>query len=188
MRNPPLVQHTQALADYLPNGKMFEAKNIKDSNFRDLLRGLAGEMFNAQGYLCTLENEYFPDLTTLFIVEWERALAIPDGCFLGPANPDGIQGRRRDVVVKLAALGVQTLLDFEALADTFGVDVNIQTGYDGGFFFPADFPMVFITSEVDSRYTVIVRFINASPLQDLVQCLFEQLIPDNCQLIVMPPL
>ena len=184
--NPSRERHTQALADYLPNGRMFEAKNVKDSNFRQLLRGIAGELFNAQGYIITFGQEYFPDLTTLFIAEWEQALGIPDDCFLGPNNPDGITGRRRDILVKLAALGVQTLADFENLASVFGVDVEIQPGDEGGFFFPASFPMAFISSSVDSRYIIIVKFLNVSPLQDLVECLFENLIPSNCQLVVLP--
>ena len=69
-----LNEHARSLADYLPNGRLFEAKNINDSNFRQLLLGLSGELFTAEGYLITLENEYIPDQTTLFLDEWEQAI------------------------------------------------------------------------------------------------------------------
>ncbi len=183
MLNPDLEKHTFALSSYLPNGKMFEAKNIRGSNLRQLLRGLSGELFRAQGYLVTLEDEYFPDATTLFLDEWERALGIPDSCFSGTGTADE---RRRDIVTKLSALGIQTVEDFEALAVVFGVTAVVLAGKDSAVSF---------ATEREARYTIVValtlpeRFPYTFPftfgdnLTALLECLFLKLKPANCQVI-----
>lgn len=144
--NPPRAQHTQALSDYMPGGKLFEAKNINDSNFRQLLRGLSGELFTAQGYLVTLEQEYFPSRTRLFIEEWESALGIPDECFPGTESLDN---RRRDVVVKLASLGIQTANDFVVLAAIYGNIVTVTPLSD-------ESPLPAGIRDVDARYIFVV--------------------------------
>ena len=73
-----LSNHADALSDFLPNGPLFEAKKIGDSNLRNLLEGFSGELVTAEGYVKTFDDEYSPLTTVLFIEEWERALGIPD--------------------------------------------------------------------------------------------------------------
>ena len=185
--------HAQSLANYLPNGILFEAKNINNSNFRQLLRGLAGELFTAQGYITEFENEYFPDRTNLFLSEWESALAIPDDCFTGAGSNDD---RRRDILVKLSMLGVQTIDDFEGIAEVYGVTLTVQPGIEVASF-PMSFPVIFFNTPSDSRYTIVVNFplptggffiydfpINfGDATQSILKCLFQKLRPANCQVI-----
>lgn len=182
---------TQSLAMYMPSGRLFEAKTVQDSNFRQLLRGLSGELFTAQGYLTTLEQEYLPDQTTLFLNEWEQALGIPDACFSGEGT---IIERRRDIIVKLSSLGVQTANDFEALALVYGVVVEVTALSEEALppypvpFNPVSFP--------EARYTIIVSGDdiagNVPPYavpfdldvgETILQCLFEKLAPENCKVI-----
>lgn len=179
------IQHADSLAKYMPNGILFEAKNIDDSNFRQLLLGLAGELFTAEGYLITLQEEYLPDQTVLFLDEWEQALGIPDSCFSGTGT---LNERRRDIVVKLSSLGVQTILDFEALAALFSVSVTILAGND-----PAVSPA--ITPIRDARNTIVVEFIPpfvfpytfpinfGSQEISILECLFEKLKPSTSQVL-----
>lgn len=177
--------HANALAAYLSDGRLFEAKNIGDSNFRQLIRGLAGELFTAQGYLTTLENEYIPDAANgdLFLSEWEQALAIPDGCFTGTGS---VEDRWISVLTKLAALGVQTVEDFEELAVTFGVAITVLPGVDSGLSFDNDptgrFTVV-VNVELPERftYTFPITFGNAAIV--LLECIFAKLVPGNCQVI-----
>ncbi len=180
-------EHTNSIAAYLPGGRLFEGATIQDTNFRKMLKGFADELITAEGYLKSYQDEYDINETTLFIDEWESSVGIPDACFLGPANVDGITGRRRDVLVKLASLGVQTTTDFENLAAIFGVNVQITSGSESGFFFPAAFPAPFFGSQQTARFAVVVKFISASALIDLVECLFSLLVPANCVLVVIPP-
>jgi len=186
--------HADALADYMPNGKLFEAKKINNSNFRQLLVGIASELFNAEGYLVTLDKEYLPDETVLFIEEWESAVGIPDDCFKISGTTDE---RRKNILIKLASLGVQTSDDFESLGDIFGVDVTVNAGIDVGSTFPMTFPFTFFDSATDARFTIVVDFtVDASsrfPLTfpftfgseeiSILECLFNKLKPANCNII-----
>lgn len=186
-----IEDHADALADYMPNGRLFEAKKIGSSNYRQLLKGIAGELFTAEGYLISLNDEYLPDQTTLFLSEWESALGIPDDCFpVSVSNDD----RRRNILVKLAALGVQTANDFESLGDIFGITVQVFTGEEVASF-PMSFPLIFFNTPSDSRFTIIIDFplpdsgffiynfpiIFGESSQFILKCLFRKLAPANCQ-------
>lgn len=188
-----LENHTQALADYLPNGKMFEAKNIYDSEFRKLLRGFAGELFSADGYLREFEQEYYPATTSLFLDEWESALHVyEDGCFV---QTNDLIKRRRNILIKLAMLGIQTIADFKAVADLFGIAVTINSGRDE-ITFPLTFPVVLFSTLPHARFTIVVRFSvessNKFPLMFpfifgneeifMLECLYRKARPGNCNL------
>lgn len=183
--------HATALADYLPDGPLFEAKNIGDSNFRKLLLGFAGELFTAEGYLKTLEEEYNPLNTTLFIEEWERAVGIPDQCFV---VADTVDERRTNVLTKLSALGVQTEQDFVDLAALLGITVTVSQLSDE-ILPPYSVPFTPYSSTY-ARYVIIVTGIDitsAFPPYDvpfsleagktLLECLFNKVKPDNCKVI-----
>lgn len=186
-----LEDYTDSLADYLPGGILFASKSVQDSNFRKLLRGFAGEIFRANGYL--REYDILPDETEKFLSEWESTLGIPDCCFAGDGTLDE---RRRDILVKLASLGVQTEQDFVELALIFGVTVDIITGTEAGLF-PYTFPILFFDNEKAARFTMIVDFTvqasNRFPLTfpipfgddsiSLIECLFRKVVPANVKLI-----
>ena len=74
--------YTDSLAEYMPGGELFAAKSVYDSNFRKLLRGMAGELFRANGLLREYNDQIIPDRTEKFIDEWEKAVGIPDHCFI----------------------------------------------------------------------------------------------------------
>lgn len=187
-------EHADSLADYLPGGRLFESARAFDSNFRKLLLGLSGELFTAEGYLKTISNEYDINTTNLFIEEWESALGIPDDCFLGNGT---LNERRRDVLVKLASLGVQTAEDFEGLGSIFGVTVTVHAGIDFSSIFPATFPFIFFDSAKDARFTIIVDFTVQEPSRftltfpfvfgskeiAILECLFNKLKSANCDII-----
>lgn len=184
-------EHTRSLAAYLSNGKLFEAKNIDGSNLNQLLRGIASELRISEGYLITLEKEYFPDRTTLFVKEWEQALQIPDDCFPGNGS---LEERRMHVLIKLASLGVQTAEDFIDLALLFGKIVNVFSLSVEAFppypvpFTPISLPegrfVVVVTGEdiVTNVPPYDVPFIPASG-ESTMECLFKKLKPENCTLI-----
>lgn len=188
-----LEQYTNSLADYLPGGCLFASAHVSDSNFRKLLRGMAGELFRANGLLIEYSEQIIPDQTTKFIAEWESALGIPDDCFKGTGT---LNERRRDILTKLAALGVQTAQDFVDLATIFGVTVTVNSGTDE-ITFPLVFPVVMFTTVKEARFTIVVRFTvqaaNRFPLVfpfifgsgeiSILECLFTKLKPANCDII-----
>ena len=186
-------QHTDSLADYMPGGPLFEAKRIGDSNFRKLLRGFASELFTAEGYLRSFDSEYSPLNTTLFLEEWEQALGIPDTCFAGDGT---VTERRRDVLIKLASLGVQTADDLVQLAALFGITATVRAGRAFSVF-PLEFPVLLFNTEKEARFTLVVDFpvteASKFPLTfpfvfgdetiGVVECLFNKLKPANCNII-----
>ena len=181
-----LDAHADALGDFLPNGPLFEAKRIQDSNFRALLRGFAGELFTAEGYIKTFDDEYSPLTTVLFIEEWERALGIPDTCFRADGD---IDERRQHILTKLAALGIQTQADYVALGLIFGKVITVEALDEMA---APPIPVVF----PDARYIIVVtgaELLSGFPPYDVpftpnssestLQCLFNHLIPSNCKVI-----
>lgn len=176
-------EQADALASYLPNDETFFAKRIAGTNLRNLLISFAQQFKNTEELLNLFTNELSPNEANYLITEWESAVGIPDDCFSGDGT---LAERQRDVLVKLASLAAQTSDDLIAIADIFGVDVEITAGSDFDLFFPAPFPIIFIGSIEESRFVVLVKFLTPSPLTSLVECLFSKLIPANCVLTVIP--
>lgn len=188
-----IEQYTNSLADYLPGGCLFASAHVQNSNFRKLLLGMSGELFRSNGLLKEYSEQIIPDQTVKFIEEWESALGIPDDCFSGTGT---LTERRRDILTKLAALGIQTAQDFVDLAATFGVTVTVNSGVDE-ITFPLVFPVVMFTTVKEARFTIVVRFTvqaaNRFPLVfpitfgsgeiAILECLFTRLKPANCNII-----
>jgi len=188
-----LEQFTNRLARYMPNDCTFASKGVNDTTFRNLLKGLAGEQFRANGLLKEYCEQILPDETVKFISEWESTVGIPDNCFDGTGT---LEERRRDVLVKLASSGIQTKQDFIDLAALFGITVTIQTGIEN-ITFPLTLPFVIFDTNKDARFTIIVFFSGVEsetfPLTlpftlgtketGILECLFTNLKPANCQVI-----
>ena len=186
-----LEEHTQRLADYLPGGKLFQKKGDAASNLHKLIKGLAFELFTADGYLADYQNDIAPSVTEFFIEEWESALGIPDSCFHGAGT---LIERRRDVVLKLASLGLQTADDFVALGAVLGLTITVTSAVPYSIF-PMTFPIL-LYSATEARFVVVVTFTTSPagvfPLTfpfvfgdaavPLLECLFRRLIPANCDL------
>jgi len=186
-------EQAQALADFLPNGCLFEAKNRRDSLYRQFLRGLGAANFEPEAFLRFFSAEIDLNTTTALLEEWEATVGIPDDCF--STNTD-IETRRQQVLIKLAALGVQTEEDFENLAALYGVTIEIQQGTDVSTF-PLIFPSIFFGSSKEARFSIVVLYEVALtdtftytfpiPFGDaaipILECLFDKLAPANVQVI-----
>lgn len=190
-----LRRQTEVLAGYLPQGRAFGAKMIPGTVTRDLLEGLAQELIRSTDLVRTFRDEILSDDTVLLLPDWERALGIPDDCFTGTGTTEE---RRRDVLAKLASLGVQTAADFVKLAALFGVTAVIVAGSVHGVF-PYTFPMVFFPDDRAARHTILVDLSAptfeaftytfpltlGSPVQGIVECLFRKVKPANVDLLFM---
>lgn len=191
-----IEEYTDSLAGYLPDDPLFLAKKKNGTNLRSLLRGMAWELFRVNGSLSAYASDVIPDETERFIDEWERVVGIPDGCFSGAGT---LEERRRDVLIKLAALGVQTAEDFVGLAAKLGVVVDVVPGSDSGVF-PLGFPVLVFGTAEDARFTLVVSIESPLPLDSsfpysfpipfgtkavgTMRCMFQRLKPANCNLII----
>lgn len=189
----PIVERlTNTLAYYLPTGRAWGAKNCEGTVVRSLLKGLAQELLRMEDAIQEFRDEILPDETVLFIDEWESALGIPDECFPGTGS---IDERRRDVLVKLVALGVQTAGDFQTLANLMGVGLQMSNGAD--HYLHGKLPFIAFGSDKESRFTIVVDFDLTLPASFTytfpivfgevtlaqIQCLFEKLKPANTSIL-----
>lgn len=170
---------------YVPGGKLFDAKNKPSKNLHLFLKGIAEEGVRVNSLVDTYNAEFYPDETTDFLNEWEQALGIPDDCFVVVGTSD--VDRRRNILVKLAGLNVQTSADFEATAALFGISATVVGGKDASV-------SPVITPDRRARNTVVVRFTSpdvfpytfpivfGSDEITILQCVFEKAIPANCDL------
>lgn len=193
IKKQTLENVTNSLAQYLPDGFLWESKCIDGTNLRALLKGLSGVLLDAECFLKIYSSEFIPLNTIVFIEDWERALAIPDGCFLAMGTNEE---RRMDILIKLAGMGVQTENDFLVLATTLGVDITIERGAELSPF-PITFPIVFFQDPQEAFFTIVVTF-NATtggfftynfafPFGDVqkhkLECLFRKIIPANYKIV-----
>jgi uncharacterized protein YmfQ (DUF2313 family) len=187
-----LEQHAQALANFLPSGRLFTAKNVRDSVYRMLLRGLAHTEQDAESLLVTFSKELDISTTTAFLEPWERTVGIPDECF---DTNTTLEIRRQQVLIKLAALGVQTEQDFIDLAAMYGVEITIASGIEHNAF-TLTFPIVFFDTAKQARFTMLVFYeidqaytfpytfpiIFSGREIPVIECLFRKLVPANVDL------
>ncbi len=154
-------ENIQALANLLPTGKAWTAKNITGTNLRNTLKALSIEIARSQSTLESLCDGYIPNFTTSFIEEWENELGIPDDCF---SNTGTDAERRRNIIIKLAHMNLQTSQDYLNLADLLGLTIAI-TPISEKAKFTVTFPEVLGTYESQNfQYTFpIIMVEDANP-------------------------
>lgn len=89
----------------------------------DLLLALADEWarLDARGIALTVDVN--PATTIEMLPDWERVAGLPDTC--GGAQTETLQGRRADIVGRLAATGGQSRAYFIAVAAAIGYSITI---------------------------------------------------------------
>lgn len=175
-------ENTDVYADYLPGGRLFCAKYIKDSNLRKLLYALAGEITRVQLKVEELSDEYYIITTTNLITEWEKALGIPDSCL---TNTGTIEERRIQIQAKLALMNLNTKQDFIDLAALFGFTIDIIPGEENNSVFPFTFPVTLFADEKHARFTMIVIFIGVPQPTSVFPLTFPVTFSDNKEKFLM---
>ena len=191
--NHTASQHAKSIADYLPNGNIFQAKNTVGSNLRALLLGWAQEMVRDESTITEIARQYDIPQTVDLITEWESAVGIPDDCFTGK---ESLEERRRNVIIKLG-VALLTEQDYIDLGLLIGVEVIIRHIQECTTF-PLPFLMPFCVEAPFERCTMIIQLptivddclfpvsfpmcFSAGP-KSLIECLFRKLSPANVVLI-----
>lgn len=148
------------LAQHLPSGAAWEAKNRPDSNFYKILRGLVRELARIEAQIQEVADEFDVTKTTNLIDEWESSVGIPDTCF---SNSLTLEERRTNVLLKIGRLnGTVTNQDFVDVAEILGFDVQVQPGSSYALF-PLNFPVPLFGSATEARFTLRVQVNNAPP-------------------------
>lgn len=187
----------QSLANYMPGGRLFEAKNITDSNMRKLLGSLAFTILQLELDMQKLADEMDIQRTNFLIEEWEKVVGIPDTCFR-PTPSTPIDMRRKWVIVKLTLMNTTTADDWIYLAAYLGVTIEIRYGVEYSEF-PLAVPFVLASGLLASRYTMVIIVENVIAYGDmfplpvpftigtnstqLLQCIFSKIKPADVRLV-----
>ena len=75
------TEEAEILSNYLPSGKVWQAKTIEGSNLNGLINGLGYEFKNIQEKVDYLKKELSILTTEDMIAEWEKAYGIPNEWF-----------------------------------------------------------------------------------------------------------
>ena len=174
---------TQSLANLMPNGKAFEAKNISESKMRALLLGLSQETRRATASIYSLAANFIPNLSDSYIEIWEKFLGIPDDCI--PINQTEEQ-RRLHIIIKLAYLNLYSIDDYYKLAKLLGVEI---VSYNNSTFGSIT---ITILNQPDSKFPLLFdpsieltygAFVFGSSRQGIFQCLVQKYKPAHVEVI-----
>mgnify|MGYP003636960492 CR=1 FL=1 len=152
-----LEQHQQALAQYLPNDRLFAAKNIKGKNFYKLLTGLSGELQRVDAIFQSVWDgtNILTTQDVNYIKLWEGFVGIPNSVFTETSSLT-LEDRRNNILIKLRSLGVLTAQDFIDLAALLGVVITITPGIEVAYP-PYTPPFVPMKNSKAARFTWIIQ-------------------------------
>lgn len=181
---PSLLLTTGQLAEHLPQGRAWASKNIPTSTLHKLIRSLAASFNRVQQQIELLSKEFNIPLTNDLLPAWEQSVGLPDDCQgIGQA----LEERRENVISRLRRLPIVTKADFEALGEELsGEPVTVVAGTD------IDSPL-----NRHSRFKLFVQFPNqiqgftydfevpfGNFRSDIVQCVFEKIVPANVIVVI----
>jgi uncharacterized protein YmfQ (DUF2313 family) len=151
------LNNVQSFIDLLPVNKRFWSSTAlrDDTILRQLLLSISVEMARFQQLEYEIAANYIPNFTNSIIEEWEQMLGIPDDCFEVVGQSDDI--RRRNIIIKLAYMNLQTPQDYYNLAEILGLDIQISYATDDDVF-PFTFPFIF----TDDYEAYFIWYINIS--------------------------
>jgi len=188
-----ITEQTNSLAQFLPEGKVFDARNEPTATLRKFLEGLSGELKRVYDGMNDLSEDYDINFTTELISNWESAVGIPDDCFPGTGD---LEERRTHVLIKFAKMNVQTSEEFVSVIEELGFTVILQPGADVGIF-PMIFPTEFFKDPQQARFTLVVNLDSnnavfplpfpvefASNVNNIVICLLNVIKPANVDLLL----
>ena len=189
-------EHTQALANLLPGGRVFGSKNLPNSNLRDLIRVFAPEMARFESQFLELSKEHNINNADVYLPLWEEAMGIPDNCFPGTGT---IEERRQHVILKLACMNGSTEADYIEIAEKLGLTVEIEKAkLDNQF--PYTFPFAMFANIKEYRFTLIIRIISGEnlnvfpytfpftfgdPATNVLKCIYNFIKPAVCNVVFL---
>ena len=193
-----LEDNTNALAAYLPNDRLFAAKNLDGTNLRKMLVGLGGELTRVDQIFQSIWDgtNILETIDPNYITAWESAVGIPNTYFTQTVSLT-IEQRRQQILIQLQSLGVLTEQDFIDLAALLGYTITIQQGINV-IYPPYSVPFIPIRNASDARFIMFVNglgsaenypaysvpFLPQNPAAQL-QTLFNILKPANTIIIYL---
>ena len=152
-------RQAQILANYLPQGKAWDAKNIEESNLRKLLNAFGKEFVNIDESLKWLNRELNIRTTFDLLPVWEEAYGIPDDDDIFTIKDKNIEERRFNLLFKELMNGADKAEDWEYLASLLGYKCKVYPASKVTKF-PYTFPIQFWDN---SKYQINVDIYDVNP-------------------------
>lgn len=184
------------LADHLPVGDIWAAKNVQGTNLRALIKA-CGVPFNyVQAKIEELQREFDIDQSTLLLPEWEESVGIPD-CV--PISGQSLTQRRDAVKRRLRKEPIVTLEEMQDYLDELVPDsgVVLRKGVDV-FNFEYEFEVEFI-GNINDKFIIVAEVPSDAPFfeyefeitftgaanTDIIACVLGSVIPSNVYLYIV---
>lgn len=188
---PTLEQSTSQLASNLPDGRVWQAKNLPGTKVYALISSCGAEFREIQKQIETLAREFDVRLTDQLLPDWEKSTGLPEECIGALAS---LEDRRNAVILRLRKIPFVTKAEFEQLAfDLTGLSVTLVPGSEIEIF-PLSFPIPFAVGNSYFKLHVIFNdtiggfpYSFALPFlsgpSQIVECVFRQIISATVLLI-----
>lgn len=159
----------------LPQGPLWDSLRRPNSQFNQLLRGIAEEFVRLENRTKQLTNEVHPLTTAELLEEWENMAGLPNSCV--DASTQTLTQRRNALLTKLTLIGdnrIQYLID---VATQLGYTITIteQPPYAWQVNAPAT---TIVESTCESRCTDPLRVWGDQELE----CALDKINPAHLQL------
>ena len=190
---------SQQMADSLPTGKIWDAKNVDDSNTRGLINSVSVVHNRIQQTIELLANEFDINNTTDLLEEWEISVGLPSDCATSVGSNEQ---RRQEIIERLRKTPLVTLApevpennkvsNMQAFVDAIIPDVTIvlyagedYTSYPVGFSDSINKKFLIIAEVFipeSFEYTFEYQFLNGVDTVEL-ECRMDKVIPANVNFI-----
>lgn len=188
---PTLEQSTSQLASNLPDGRVWQAKNLPGTKVYALISACGAEFREIQKQIETLAREFDVRLTDQLLPDWEASTGLPEECIGAMAS---LEDRRNAVILRLRKIPFVTKAEFEQLAfELTGLSVTVIPGSEIEMF-PLEFPARFAVGNSYFKLHVIFNdtiggfpYSFALPFlrgpNQIVECVFRQIVSATVLLI-----
>ncbi len=185
----------QQLADSIPQGRAWDAKNVEDSSCRKLINSLAVAHNSSQQQIELLSDEFQILQSVELLPDWEESVGLPGECL---GNAETLVERREKVINRLRKQPIVTLLDFQTYLDDLFPDLGLLVVPGSEFYtYEYDLPVHFL-GDTNERFILVVTIPTSGGEYEYefeflfeggtdtasLECILNKIIPSNVLLII----
>ncbi len=189
------AQTAQQLADSIPQGRAWAAKNVDGSNCRKLINSLAVAHNSVQQQVELLADEFQILQSVELLTDWEGSVGLPGEC-LGTAET--LVERREKVINRLRKQPIVSLSDFQTYLDELFPDLGLIV-IPGSEYFTLEYDLpVPLLGDVDEKFILVITIpVSGNELEydleiDLeggtdvssLECILQKIAPANVLVMI----
>lgn len=144
------------IASLLPEGDVWNAKNIEGSVLYKVVHARAIYYYSVWGYIELVARELNINTTDLLLTDWEKSVGLPRGCRATESTTTA--DRKAQVISTLRRITTVTIEEMQQVLDDNFQDEKlvIKRATDEEFYFAYTFPISFANNPQFSRFIWII--------------------------------